>query len=183
MAVIIVEQEDICNVLLFYAYNKNVRKLFHIFFRDDDEDKRYEGDVVDLEERYFIRAEMAYDGVPTVFYDIMLHGTNERVGTIDLRFSLEGDMYYYGHVGYHINKPYRGHSYAYHACRVLFGIAKEEYHMDELIITCSPENIASYKTLKKLGGELLEVVDVPEYHPLYKRGETQKYIFKYKIKI
>ena len=143
----------------------------------------YTGDVVDLKERYRTDIVSAYDGVPTVYYDILKHNTDTKVGTIDLRFSIAGEMYYYGHVGYNILKQYRGNKYAYYACKVLFEIAKQEFKMGELIITCSPENIASYKTLVDLNGELVELIDVPSNHNLYKFGETKKYVFKYKLTI
>ena len=145
------------------------------------EKKIYRGDVVDLRESYRVSEKQAYDRVPAVYYDILLHDSNTRVGSIDLRLTIEGDMYYYGHIGYSILRSYRGHNYAYHACLVLFEIARKEFEMDELIITCSPENIASYKTLKKLDGELIELVEVPKNHKLYALGETRKYIFRYKI--
>ena len=53
--------------------------------------------------------------------------------------------------------------------------------MNELIITCSPENTASYKTLSKLNGRYLETVEVPKHTDLYRRGETVKCIFKFEI--
>ena len=143
--------------------------------------KKYEGEIVDLKERYRVDKQEAYDGVPTVYYDILRHSDKEKVGTIDLRLTIQGDMYYYGHIGYNILRSYRGNHYAYEACKMLFVIAKDEFNMSELIITCSPENIASYKTLKKLNGELLELVKVPKNHDLYLKGETSKYIFRYKI--
>ena len=143
--------------------------------------KIYEGEIVDLKERYRVDKQTAYDGVPTIYYDILRHNDKEKVGTIDLRLTIQGDMYYYGHIGYNILRSYRGNHYAYEACKMLFVIAKEEFNMSELIITCSPENIASYKTLKKLNGELLELVKVPKNHDLYLKGETSKYIFRYKI--
>lgn len=143
--------------------------------------KIYEGEIVDLKERYRVDKQTAYDGVPTIYYDILRHSDKEKVGTIDLRTTIQGDMYYYGHIGYNILRSYRGNHYAYEACKMLFVIAKDEFNMSELIITCSPENIASYKTLKKLNGELLELVKVPKNHDLYLKGETSKYIFRYKI--
>ena len=143
--------------------------------------KIYEGEIVDLKERYRVDKQTAYDGVPTIYYDILRHSDKEKVGTIDLRLTIQGDMYYYGHIGYNILRSYRGNHYAYEACKMLFGIAKDEFNMSELIITCSPDNIASYKTLKKLNGELLELVKVPKNHDLYLKGETSKYIFRYKI--
>ena len=138
-----------------------------------------EGEIVDLRERYRVDERTAYDGVPTVYYDVLRHSDKEKVGTIDLRLTVKGDMYYYGHIGYNIQKAHRGHRYAYYACKVLFKLAKEEFGMDELIITCSPENIASYKTLKMLKGELVECVKVPPGHPLYAAGEKTKYILNF----
>ena len=145
--------------------------------------KIHEGTVVDLKERYRLSELTSFDGVPTVYYDIIRHKSHEKVGTIDLRMKIDGDMYYYGHVGYNVLRPFRGNGYAYEACKVLFRIAKDEFGMEELIITCSPDNIASYKTLKKLDGELLELVKVPKGHPLYTLGETSKYIFRYRISL
>lgn len=142
--------------------------------------KTYEGENIFLEERYRTDKITSYDGVPTVYYDIY-RKDNVKVGTIELRFSIEGDMYYYGHVGYNILRQYRGNHYAYEACEVLFKIASTEFKMNELLVTCSPENTASLKTLKKLNGEMIDFVHVPEEHPLYIMGETTKYVFRYKI--
>ncbi|MBQ0036793.1 MAG: GNAT family N-acetyltransferase [Firmicutes bacterium] len=143
--------------------------------------KRVEGDVVDLVEDYRVNERNSYDGVPTVYYDIYLHGNNVKVGKIELRLSVEGDNIYYGHIGYNIVREHRGHHYAYEACKVLFNIARDEFKLSELVITCSPENVASYKTLKMLNGELVDLVKVPNNHLLYILGEKTKYIFKYKI--
>lgn len=157
--------------------------LFVGFFDFLKKKKIYEGDVVDLKESYRVSEKQSYDNVPTVYYHILLHGTDLKVGSIDLRLTIEGDMYYYGHIGYNIIRSFRGNNYAYYACLVLFKIAKEEFGMNELILTCSPDNIASYKTLKKLNGELIELVKVPKNHRLYALGETSKYIFRYKISL
>ena len=112
-----------------------------------------------------------------------MHDTKLKVGSIDLRLTVEGDMYYYGHIGYNIIRTFRGHNYAYYACLVLFKIARDEFGMDELIITCSPDNIASYRTLTKLNGELIELVEVPKNHHLFAIGESKKYIFRYRISL
>jgi predicted acetyltransferase len=141
----------------------------------------YKGEVVSLREKYRTSEKTSYDGVPTVYYDILVNENNKKIGTIELRLTVDGDMYYYGHIGYNILNDYRGHHFAYYACKVLFEIARSEFKMKELIITCSPENIASYKTLKKLNGELIEIVEVPKDHDLYRLGETSKCIFRFKI--
>ena len=143
----------------------------------------HEGEVVDIREKYRTDEKSAFDGVPTVYYNIYKHGEKQVVGTIDLRLTVEGDMYYYGNIGYSIKKEHRGHNYAYYACKIIFKLAKEEFNMSELIITCSPDNIASYKTLQKLDGELIELAEVPKSHLLYLIGETTKYVFRYRINL
>lgn len=149
--------------------------IFSRFFKK----KIYYGDVVDLKEKYSVDKYSTTDGVGTIYYDIYLHENNNKIGSIELRDRANDDMYYYGNVGYNIITAYRGHSYAYYACKMLMEIAKKEYGMKELIITCSPDNIASYKTLIKLGGKLVETVNVPSDHYLYKHDEKVKCIFMF----
>lgn len=52
--------------------------------------------------------------------------------------------------------------------------------MEEVIITCSPENIASRKTCEYSGGELIGIVDVPSWHERFKTGreKTCQYIVR-----
>lgn len=145
--------------------------------------KIYPGEVIDLLETMSVSKELAFDGIPTIYYEMYLHDTNEKVGKCDLRLSIEGDMYYYGHVGYNVSPKYRGNNYAYYACRVLFKIAHDEYDLKELIVTCNPDNEASYKTLKKLGGTLIDVAPIPHYHELYAQGDRYKCVFSYKIEL
>ena len=115
--------------------------------------------------------------VETVYFDILVD--NKVVGKIDLRLGMNDYIYYLGQVGYLVYKEYRGNNYAYYACLMLFKIAKSIYFVNDLIITCSPDNIPSYKTLTKLNGQLLETVNVPINHELYWRDERIKCIFKY----
>jgi len=143
--------------------------------------KIYQSNIVDLYEIAYISEKEAYDGVPTVYYEIMLHNTNITIGKIDLRLKEDKRMYYYGAIGYSIYEKYRGHHYALEACKIVKTIAKDEYHLDKLIITCNPDNIASFKTLEKLGCEYKGVEDVPISHELYWRKERKKAIFELKL--
>lgn len=120
-------------------------------------------------------------GHPYDSYDfgIYEHDMDTRVGYCDVRIGMNEELYYAGNIGYRINPPYRGHGYAYEACRLLFPLAHEKYGMDELLITCSPDNIPSNKTIQKLGCRYLTCVDVPEWHWLYQRGEKRKNIYRY----
>ena len=110
------------------------------------------------------------------FY-IVLKDTEERVGQCDLRMAHNESMYYYGNIGYRISPQYRGHNFSYKACLLLLNLARN-LNMDYLILTVSPENEPSKKTIEKLGSRYIETVDVPVWHSLYKRGETVKLIYR-----
>lgn len=144
--------------------------------------KLYEGETVDLRQEFTRSANAFNNYVPSVIYGIYRHGSDVKIGECDLRLGMNEELYYAGQIGYRIYENYRGHGYAYAACLILFAIARDEYGMSDLLLTCSPDNIASRKTLEKLGGTLKENVDVPAWHWLYKRGETNKNIYIYSLK-
>ena len=53
--------------------------------------------------------------------------------------------------------------------------------MPYVIITCNPDNLPSRRTLERLGGDLLEIVDLPPDNDMYQRGERQKCICHYPL--
>jgi len=113
-------------------------------------------------------------------FRIYLKDTTVLVGYCDLRLGHTESLYYYGNIGYRILPEHRGHHYAYKACLLLFKIARN-LKLDYLLITASPENTPSVKTCERLGGKLLETVDVPSWHPLYSMNERVKKVFRYEI--
>ena len=143
--------------------------------------KAGESDIVDLVQEYEREATPHNDNVPSVFFSVYLHNTKRKIGECDIRIGMNDMIYYAGNIGYRIYEPYRGHGYAYEVCLILMDIAKNTYGMDELIITCTPDNIASRKTIEKLDVTFIEEVDVPTHHWLYKRGETVKRIYRLEL--
>ena len=142
---------------------------------------RIEGDIVDLYIEHINEAGQDGDTVHTVYYGIYIHGTYTRVGYCDLRAGMNEELYYAGNIGYHIFTRYRGHGYAREATKLLLAIAAEKFGMEEVLITCSPDNMASHRTLEHLGGEKTDTVDVPSWHWLYRRGEKVKEIYRFRI--
>ena len=130
-----------------------------------------------------IRPSVFNGNVRSMEYDIIRCSDEVKVGICDIRLSdgYNEELYYSGNIGYRIYEYYRGNGYAYQACLILFDILKKEYNRENIIITCSPDNIPSKVTLEKLGGELIEECEVPKDHYLYRRGETIKRIYKYKL--
>ena len=98
----------------------------------------------------------------------------EMAGGVSLRVGNTRDIeLYFGHIGYGVYPPARGHRYAERACRLLVPLARA-HGLKELWITCNPDNIASRRTCERLGCTLVETVLLPSTNVLYQRGERQK---------
>ena len=113
--------------------------------------------------------------LPFYYYDIYVDET--VVGKISIRIGNNYHSYYNGHIGYEIDKEYRGSNYAYKASKLVLQVAKA-HNMSELILTCDESNIASYKTIEKLGAELIEIVKPPEDYFAYRENMEKQRIYK-----
>jgi predicted acetyltransferase len=116
--------------------------------------------------------------VPAYKYRITLHNSNDSIGNIDIRIGYNENIFYGGHIGYMIEKPYRGNNYASKACKIIRQIAIA-HGMDKLIITCNPNNFPSRMTCEKAGLKLKEIVDLPPYNEMYIEGERQECIYEW----
>ena len=94
-------------------------------------------------------------------YCICPHGSRKEAGQISLRIGESECMYYFGHIGYHIDPPWRGHNWSARACLMIRPLIRQ-LGKGSVVITADPENMASRKICEKLGCELESVVDVPE---------------------
>ncbi len=95
-------------------------------------------------------------------------------GGVSLRVGSGHDIEtYYGHVGYHVYPPFRGRRLAERACRLLLPLCRA-HGLGTLWITCNPDNLASRRTCERLDMRLVDIVPVPESHPLHERGDRQK---------
>lgn len=87
---------------------------------------------------------------------------------------------YVGHIGYVVFPQARGRRIAARATRMLLPLARS-HGLADLSITCNPENLASRRTIEHIGGELMEVTDVPQDHPLWDVGERRK--CRYRVRL
>ena len=94
-------------------------------------------------------------------FRICPHGSRREMGQINLRFGESPGIYYFGHIGYHIDPPYRGHHYAEKALRLVRGICLRE-GKESVVITTDPDNLASRRTCERLGCLTERQVKVPE---------------------
>jgi tagatose 1,6-diphosphate aldolase len=105
----------------------------------------------------------------------------EIAGSISLRIGDDENLCrYLGHIGYGVFPPLRGQRIAERATRLLLPLAVS-HGLQELWVTANPDNLASRKTCERLGGELVDIVNLPNTHPLYLRGERRK--CRYKINL
>ena len=95
-------------------------------------------------------------------YSITLHGSRREIGQINIRLGESPCVYYYGHIGYHIDPPWRGHHYAQKACRLAMPLLVLG-GKTTAVITCDPDNLPSIRTCEALGCELERTVAVPEW--------------------
>lgn len=94
-------------------------------------------------------------------WKITENGNRKEIGRISYRDGESRCVFYYGHIGYHIDEPWRGKHYAFRACEL---IRDEIWHggKTSVVITCDPENIPSRKTCERLGCIYEGTVKVPE---------------------
>ena len=102
------------------------------------------------------------------------------VGGCDLRIGYNRNLYYGGHIGYHVDPIHRGHHYAAKACRLLLPFAKA-HGMRYLYISCNPNNVASYKTCEAAGGRLMLITPLPEHNDMRQLGELHKRIYRFEL--
>ena len=134
-----------------------LRKFLHLSKRDDP--MLWDSEIALLPREYYaynkqIRCEHSF------VFDIVERNTAKIVGEIALRIGDSPELFYLGHIGYHIDPPFRGHSYAAKACS-LCGAMLRAFDMQTVIITTDPDNMPSIKTCVRLGCELESTVKVP----------------------
>lgn len=128
--------------------------------------------LIELE---YVNTNLPKDWKP--YYIFLMKVENKIVGKVVLREGTRKERYYDGHVGYTVDSAYRGHNYAYQAVMLLKDKAVK-LGFKELIITCSPDNIASKKTILKLDPIYLETVTIPEIlRKDFEPGETVKEVY------
>jgi tagatose 1,6-diphosphate aldolase len=77
-----------------------------------------------------------------------------------------------GHIGYGVSESFRGHGYAFQACRALASFVRTV--SPDVIITADPDNYASLRTIERLGAVFLDEIEVPEHDPHYAHGSRVK---------
>ena len=59
------------------------------------------------------------------------------------------------------------------SCRLIIPLMRQ-HGFTEIWITCNPDDHPSRRTCERLGAELIEIVDLPSDHEMYKSGDRRK---------
>ncbi len=81
------------------------------------------------------------------FYEYAVIYDGHHIGAVSL--TIEDELS--GELGWIINKKYQKRGFAYEAAQALVGHSVKELGIKHFIAHCDAENIASYKTMEKLG--------------------------------
>lgn len=154
-------------------YNRSLTRKVKDFTLEDD--------------RIYLKLEKAYydfywgEKLETYSYEIYRKHPHRLVGFCDIRKGEDKTLYYLGHIGYNILIPYRGHHYSLSASRLLLDLARH-LDMEHLLITCNDDNIASQIIIERLGGQLIDITDVPKDEPLYAQGDRIKRVYRFDLR-
>ncbi|HTW95473.1 MAG TPA: GNAT family N-acetyltransferase [Tepidisphaeraceae bacterium] len=118
--------------------------------------------------------------VPAYLFHMQNPG-GQYMGRLRLRVGWNDDIIQYaGQIGYAVEPQFRGHHYAERACRLVLPLASR-LGMEDVWITCQPDNIASRRTLERLGAEFVAILDVPPDYPMDGGAERRKMCFRVRI--
>jgi predicted acetyltransferase len=115
--------------------------------------------------------------VPAYLFRLQMD-SGEYIGRIRLRVGWnDAIIKYAGQIGYAVEPAFRGRRYAERACRLILPLARR-HGLDPLWITCQPDNVASRRTLERLGAHCIGIFDVPDAYPLDAGLERKKMCFQ-----
>ncbi len=106
--------------------------------------------------------------------------SGQEIGFCDLRVGQNINTFYGGNIGYSISPEYRCKGYATRTVRLLCDLAKWD-GMNYVLITTTPENLASRRVIEKSGGIFLDERDIPRDHEMY--GHERRKCVRYKVNL
>lgn len=122
----------------------------------------FEDEVIALIPREYAHKVSRLDGACSMVFDVIDRAAGRIAGEIALRLGEGASLFYLGHIGYHIDPPYRGKHEALRACRLCLPVFVE-MGMHSFVITTDEDNYPSIRTCEHLGCILESTVDVPEW--------------------
>lgn len=160
------KQEAIEYINEFLKYNSEINGVGSL----DKYIDNYEGWLVKLEESYNIIPNEKL--VPSRTYFLIRVNDNKIIGMINIRLMLNENLKKLGgHIGYSVRPTERQKGYNKVNLYLGLGVC-QKYGIKDAMLTCYKDNIASSKTMKALGGTLID-----EWNEETRNNKTmQKYI-------
>jgi predicted acetyltransferase len=101
------------------------------------------------------------DHVPTTF--LFAFVGDRIVGRASIRHSLNRSLHREGgHIGYVVVPEFRRRGYATAILRRSLQIARDQWGVHRVLVTCDDDNIGSIRTIERNGGLLENVIDGPD---------------------
>ncbi|MBL7132693.1 MAG: hypothetical protein ISS78_01215 [Phycisphaerae bacterium] len=131
-------------------------------------------------------ADSAKKHVPSYEFKMRRIGRSQKAGYITLRVGSARALHYRGHIGYRVNKRYRGHRYGARSCRplgppggLLLPLALA-HGLKSVWLSTGTRNVASQRTCELAGARYVDTVRIPKDHPIYK---WSCYMRRYRINV
>jgi predicted acetyltransferase len=115
-------------------------------------------------------------------FAIHLRDTGVEVGKLILRLdrSDPGLQAFAGHIAFEIAPEHRGHAHARRACLLLCPLARE-HGFTELWLTAAPDNLASRRTIERLGADHIDTVAIPDDSDMRQLGYVEVCRYRWRI--
>ena len=110
-------------------------------------------------------------------FSVYKKGGYKKIGRITLWMATHEDSYIKGNIGYNIHKNHRRRGFAKGACIILLRYLKTK-NVQNLLITCNPDNIATRRICKALGAKHIDTTPVP---PKWRDHHNKKTKLVYEI--
>lgn len=120
----------------------------------------FQNERIALRPSAYYEASPTLDGADSYTFDILALPLRTVAGEIALRVGDNATLYYLGHIGYHVDAPYRGRHFAAEACGLLWPFARA-LGMGSLVITTDVDNTPSIRTCERAGCLYESTVNVP----------------------
>lgn len=109
---------------------------------------------------------------PSYHFRIVVAGSPD-VGHINFRIGDTAQVLEAaGHIGFSVFEGFRGNGFAFQACQAIRPLVR--MHYESVILTCDLDNVASMRTIERLGATFIDIAPVPGDDPHYARGSQHK---------
>lgn len=117
---------------------------------------------------------------PRYGFSIIHIKDNEDIGVVYFSVDSSRRQYIYGHLSYGVSPVYAGHNYAMKACKLVKDVALE-HGFKRLFIGSGFDNIASRKTIEKLGARPITIDDVSDERVFDELKENKVDMFVWEV--